>query len=50
MFVGVLTGARKVLQPPTELTDDLRELLQHPAVNQMLRYSFAGSKQAVKKQ
>jgi luciferase family oxidoreductase group 1 len=50
MFVGVLTGAREPLHPPTEMTEDLKELFQHPAVNQMLKYSFAGSKQTVKKQ
>jgi alkanesulfonate monooxygenase SsuD/methylene tetrahydromethanopterin reductase-like flavin-dependent oxidoreductase (luciferase family) len=50
MFVGVLTGARDPLQPPTEMTDDLEELLQHPAVHQMLKYSFVGSKQTVKDQ
>jgi luciferase family oxidoreductase group 1 len=50
MFVGVLTGAREPLHPPTEMTEDLKELFQHPAVNQMLKYSFVGSKQMVKKQ
>lgn len=50
MFVGVLTGNPVALQPPTEMTDDLRELLQHPAVHQMLKYSFVGSKATVKKQ
>jgi luciferase family oxidoreductase group 1 len=50
MFVGVLTGAKDPLHPPTEMTDELRDLLQHPAVNQMLKYSFVGSKQTVKKQ
>ena len=50
MFVGVLTGAREPLHVPTEMTEDLQELLQHPTVNQMLRYSFVGSKQTVKKQ
>lgn len=50
MFVGVLTGAREPLQPPAAMTADLQELLQHPAVNQMLKYSFVGSKQSVKKQ
>ncbi|TDH19962.1 LLM class flavin-dependent oxidoreductase [Segetibacter sp. 3557_3] len=49
MFVGVLTGARDPLHPPTEMTEDLKELFQHPAVNQMLKYSFVGSKQTVKK-
>ena len=50
MFVGVLTGARDPLQPPTEMTEELKEILQHPAVHQMLKYSFVGSKQTVKKQ
>jgi luciferase family oxidoreductase group 1 len=49
MFVGVLTGARDPLQPPTEMTEELREMLQHPTVNQMLKYSFVGSKQTVKR-
>jgi luciferase family oxidoreductase group 1 len=50
MFVGVLTGAKEPLHPPTEMTDELREILQHPAVHQMLKYSFVGSRQTVKKQ
>lgn len=48
MFVGVLTGEPQALQPPTEMTDELRELLNHPAIYQMLKYSFVGSKQTVK--
>ena len=50
MFVGVLTGTTTALHPPTEMTDELRGMLQHPAVHQMLKYSFAGSKETVKKQ
>lgn len=50
MFVGVLTGAREPLQPPTEMNEELKTLLQHPSVHQMLRYSFVGSRQTVKKQ
>ncbi|SFU99793.1 LLM class flavin-dependent oxidoreductase [Pontibacter akesuensis] len=50
MFVGVLTGSRDPLQPPTEMTEELREVLQHPTLQQMLRYSFVGSKQTVKTQ
>jgi luciferase family oxidoreductase group 1 len=49
MFVGVLTGARDPLQPPTALTEDLKEVLQHPTLHQMLKYSFVGSKPTVKK-
>ncbi|QCR21797.1 LLM class flavin-dependent oxidoreductase [Pontibacter sp. SGAir0037] len=50
MFVGVLTGSREPLQPPTEMTEELREILQHPTLHQMLKYSFVGSKQTVKTQ
>lgn len=48
MFWGILTGARDLLQPPTEMTGELKEMFLHPALNQMLKYSFAGSKQTVK--
>ena len=50
MFVGVVTGARAPLPPPTDLTEDLKEVLQHPVIHQMLKYSFVGSKQTVKQQ
>ena len=48
MFVGILTGERKPIQPPTEMTDELRQLAQHPAMHRMLKYSFVGSKATVK--
>ncbi|MEJ6981258.1 LLM class flavin-dependent oxidoreductase [Pedobacter sp. P351] len=50
MFVGVLTGTTTALHPPTAMTEELRGMLQHPAVHQMLKYSFIGSKQTVKEQ
>jgi luciferase family oxidoreductase group 1 len=50
MFVGILTGKRDPLYPPTEMNEDLKEMLQHPALHQMLKYSFVGSKQTVKRQ
>lgn len=50
MFFGVLTGAKDPLQPPTPLTENLKEIFHHPAVHKMLRYSFFGSKQTIKKQ
>lgn len=50
MFVGVLTGSRDPLHPPTEMTEELKGVLQHPTLQQMLRYSFVGSKQTVKTQ
>lgn len=50
MFLGVLTGKREFLQPPSEMTDDLMMLQHNPSVRDMLRYSFVGRKEAVKKQ
>ncbi|MBC9797228.1 LLM class flavin-dependent oxidoreductase [Sinomicrobium weinanense] len=50
MFLGVLTGAKDAIQPPTAMTEELQELLKHPSLHQMLKYSFVGSKQTVKKQ
>ena len=50
LFVGVLTGTRDPLYPPTEMTQDLRAMYQHPTLQQMLKYSFVGSQETVKKQ
>lgn len=50
MFFGVLTGAKDLLKPPMAMTEDLKEIFQHPSIYKMLRYSFVGSKQTVKKQ
>ena len=50
MFVGLLTGDRAPLSPPTEMTPELRAMVNHPSVQQMLKYSFVGSKQTVKQQ
>lgn len=50
MVVGIFTGKRDYVQPPTEMTDELREILQNPQIKQMLKYSFIGSKATVKTQ
>ncbi|WP_199767885.1 LLM class flavin-dependent oxidoreductase [Chryseobacterium sp. Leaf394] len=50
MFFGILTGNSKPLQAPTEMTEDLKEVLKHPSLHQMLKYSFVGSRETVKKQ
>lgn len=50
MFMGVLTGVSSPLQPPTPITGDLVEMLRHPSLHQMLKYSFIGDKETVKKQ
>ena len=50
MIIGLLTGNRGYMQAPIEMTDELRELSKNPSVRQMLKYSFIGSKETVKKQ
>ncbi|WP_372755004.1 LLM class flavin-dependent oxidoreductase [Mariniflexile sp.] len=50
LILGLFTGKREAVQPPTEMSDYLKEVMQHPQVHQMLKYSFIGSKETVKKQ
>ena len=50
MIVGIFTGNRDYVQPPTAMTEEHREILQHPQIHQMLKYSFIGSKETVKAQ
>lgn len=50
MFLGLFTGKREFLQPPTAMTQEFREIMEHPQVHQMLKYSFIGSKATVKAQ
>ncbi|MBP0902371.1 LLM class flavin-dependent oxidoreductase [Mariniflexile gromovii] len=50
MIIGIFTGKRDFVQPPTSMTQELRETLQHPQIQQMLKYSFVGSKATVKAQ
>ncbi len=50
MIIGIFTGNRTYMQAPTELTPELEEFMQYPQVQQMMRYSFIGSKAKVKKQ
>jgi len=48
MIVGLFTGKRQAVQPPTDMTEDYREILKNPQVHQMLKYTFVGSKNTVK--
>lgn len=50
MFLGILTNQRDYMQPPQEMTPDLKELSQNPAFQRMLKYSFVGSKERVRDQ
>lgn len=50
LIVGLFTGKRAAVQPPTEMNNYFREVLNNPQVHQMLKYSFIGSKATVKAQ
>ncbi len=50
LIIGIFTGKRDFIQPPTAMTDELRQILQNPQVHQMLKYSLIGSKATVKEQ
>ena len=49
MFLSIFTGQRQYLQPPVDLTPDLREIAANPSIHQMLKYTFAGSRDTVKR-
>lgn len=48
LFVAWMTGSRPPMAPPTEMTDELRNLFHYSGIHQILKYSFVGSKQTVK--
>lgn len=48
MMLGVMTGNIDYMQPPVEMTSELRELAANPAFQRMLKYAFIGSKETVK--
>lgn len=48
MFINVLTGKSEYLRPAVEMTPELQELWRNPTVQQMLRFTFVGSKATVK--
>lgn len=48
MMLGVMTGNIDYLQKPVEMTHELRELRNNPALQRMLKYSFVGDKATVK--
>lgn len=50
MIVGIFTGKRDYVKPPTELTEDLLEIKNHPRVQEFLKYAFIGTKSSVKQQ
>ncbi|WP_318345711.1 LLM class flavin-dependent oxidoreductase [Flagellimonas baculiformis] len=51
LVINILSGtSTPYIEEPTEMTSDLKEIMQHPRIHQMARYSFIGSKETVKKQ
>jgi luciferase family oxidoreductase group 1 len=50
MIISLLTGKRDQMQAPEVMSAELRELRNHPNVQQMLKYSFIGSKATVKQE
>lgn len=50
LFLGVVTGRRKLLQPPVENMEDIWTIYEKEAVNQMLAYSFIGGPEKVKRE
>jgi len=48
MIIGMMTGKREYISAPTPMTQDLREIMQHPSIQQMIKYAFVGSKETVK--
>ncbi|RAV31022.1 LLM class flavin-dependent oxidoreductase [Sinomicrobium soli] len=51
LVINILTGTpTEYIEPPTEMTADFRNIMQHPRVEQMIKYTFIGSRETVKKQ
>ncbi|MDR6300745.1 LLM class flavin-dependent oxidoreductase [Mesonia maritima] len=48
MILGVVSGNIDYIQQPTKMTSDLKEIANHPSIQQMMKYAFIGSKETVK--
>ncbi|MDB5119989.1 MAG: Luciferase-like monooxygenase [Sphingobacteriales bacterium] len=48
-FMGVITGKRRLLQPPVENMEDVWDIYEEQAVNQMLAYSFIGGPERIQR-
>lgn len=46
--IGILTGDRGQMEAPFEMTERVKEVIQQPAVQQMTKYAFIGTKATVK--
>lgn len=50
MMLGVLTQQLDYMRAPIDMNDEIRQLRAHPALQQMLKYTFIGDKQSVAEQ
>lgn len=50
LFLGIITGKRKLLQPPVDTMDNIWNEGESIAVQQMLSYSFIGGPSSLKQQ
>ncbi|MCH4822249.1 LLM class flavin-dependent oxidoreductase [Gramella lutea] len=50
MMLGVMTGNLDYLQRPEEMTPELRQIRENPALQRMLKYAFVGDREKVKNQ
>jgi luciferase family oxidoreductase group 1 len=49
MFIGIVNGKRKLLQPPVDTMDEIWTENEKELINQMLSLSFIGSPETIKK-
>ena len=50
MMLGVLTNQMDYMQPPIEMTHELKQIVQDPTFQRMMKYAFVGSKSTVEQQ
>ena len=50
VFLGIITGKRKLLQPPVENIDSIWNIYEKEAVQQMLKYAFIGGPEKIEQQ
>ncbi len=48
MFYGALTGKGGPIQPAMEMSEELKMAVQHPSLQNMIKYSFVGNRATVK--
>jgi luciferase family oxidoreductase group 1 len=50
LFMGIVTGKRRLLQPPVQSMANIWDVMEEEAVNQMLAIAFIGGKEKLKAQ